>query len=157
MDTNTRLTTSVKAVVAAVAASAILLNPLSASAAVNVEKKIGQFGSPVEWRLECVKWASGNWPWGGGWKTCIGHKYEMLQHEFFVTASGPDLDQAAGQVVQEALGVAVSAAVGVGLLTPKSRADGACRRRSWRSKDGVRRLSGGSWPRARGVSIRRPH
>lgn len=118
MDTNTHLAGSLKALIAAVAATSILLAPLSASAAINVEKKIGQFGSPVEWRLECAKWASGKWPWGGGWKTCIGHKYEMLQHEFFVTANGPDLDQAAGQVVQEALGVAVSAAVGVGLLTP---------------------------------------
>ena len=35
-----------------------------------------------------------------------------------MTANGPDLDEAAHQVVQEALGVAVSAAVGVGLLTP---------------------------------------
>jgi hypothetical protein len=42
--------------------------------------------SASSWRLECDKWASGKWPWGGGWKTCIGHKYEMLQHEFFVPA-----------------------------------------------------------------------
>lgn len=27
-------------------------------------------------RMECVKWASGSWPWGGGWKTCVGHKYQ---------------------------------------------------------------------------------
>lgn len=104
---------------ALIAAGALMTASLSAaSAAVNVEQKIGQFGSPVELRTTCVKWASGKWPWGGGWKTCIGHKYDMLQHEFFVIASGPDLDEAAGRIVQEALGVAVAAAVGVGLLTP---------------------------------------
>jgi hypothetical protein len=118
MDSKPHSAGSLKALVAVATAASILFTPLSASAAINAEKKIGQFGSPVEWRLECVKWASGKWPWGGGWKTCVGHKYEILQHEFFVTANGPDLDQAANQVVQEALGVAVSAAVGVGLLTP---------------------------------------
>jgi hypothetical protein len=28
-------------------------------------------------RSQCVKWASGNWPWGGGWKTCIGWKTQF--------------------------------------------------------------------------------
>lgn len=29
-------------------------------------------------RMECVKWASGDWPWpaSGGWKTCVGHAYQ---------------------------------------------------------------------------------
>lgn len=27
-------------------------------------------------RAECVQWARGDWPWGGGWKVCTGHKYQ---------------------------------------------------------------------------------
>jgi hypothetical protein len=94
--------------------------PHLAFAAIKDERKLGQFGSPIEWRTTCVKWASGKWPWStkGGWKTCVGHKYENLQHEFFLILSGPDIDQAAKQVLQEALGVAAAAAVAAGLLTP---------------------------------------
>jgi hypothetical protein len=113
------MNTSLKALIVA-SGLAVSLASAPAYAAVDVEKKIGQFGSPIEWRLECVKWASGDWPWPmhGGWKTCVGHAYQNLQHEFFLVAKGPDADQAARQVLQEALGAAVVAAIGTGLLTP---------------------------------------
>ena len=51
-------------------------------------------------------------------RDCVGHAYKNLQHEFFLVANGPNLDQVAKQVLQEALGVAASAAIGAGLLTP---------------------------------------
>jgi hypothetical protein len=31
----------------------------------------------VQWRNTCVQWASGDWPWGGGWKECSGSKTEQ--------------------------------------------------------------------------------
>ena len=97
----------------------------SAMAAVDVEKKIGQFGSPIEWKLECVKWAIWHVPEVHGFnikmverKDCIGHAYKNLQHSFFVVAKGPDAEQAAVQVLQEAMAAAVAATVGTGILTP---------------------------------------
>jgi hypothetical protein len=107
-----------KAVMGSMMLTLLVIVSKSASAALDIEKKIGEFGSPVEWRTECVKWASGNWPWGGGWKTCVGHKYQNLQHSFILVAKGPNADQAAAQVLQEAIGAAVAAAVGTGILTP---------------------------------------
>lgn len=88
----------------------------TAQAALIVDKKIAQFG--LEPRVKCVKWASGKWPWGGGWKTCIGHKTEFLQHKFHLVVDGPNPEAAARRLLEEAAAVAVSAAVGTGIATP---------------------------------------
>jgi hypothetical protein len=86
----------------------------SASAATVVNQHLGTFGSPVEWRDTCVKWA---YPWPGA-KICVGHKFENLQHKFVLRINGPEADEAVKQVLTEALGVAASAAIGAGLVTP---------------------------------------
>lgn len=100
------------------AGAAILLATSSAFAA-PVERKLAQFGNPLEVRTTCVKWASGKWPWGGGWKTCIGHKYEMLQHEIYLVVSGPEnLEEGVRQVLQEAAGAAIVAGVGAFAASP---------------------------------------
>lgn len=111
------------AVAMALAVAITAMAPSSAVAALREEKKIGQFGSPIEWKAECVDWAIFHVPEIHNWtvkmverRECKGHAFKNLQHEFFLVANGPDLDQAAKQVLQEALGVAVSAAVGTGLL-----------------------------------------
>lgn len=43
-------------------------------------------------RSACVKWASGNWPWGGGWKTCAGWKtqFQWLDNVMMLNVSTPD-------------------------------------------------------------------
>jgi hypothetical protein len=100
-----------------------------ADAAISEQKKIGQFGSPIEWKLECVKWAIYHVPEIHGLsvkmverRDCIGHAYKNLQHEFYFVANGPDLDEAAKRVLLEALGVGAAAAAGAGLLTPSPEA-----------------------------------
>lgn len=91
---------------------------LSASAnAALYERKILHFNGP-ESRTECVQWASGNWPWGGGWKTCSGHKYQFLNHEFFLVADGPQAEEAVKRVVQEAAVAALAAGVTAAAATP---------------------------------------
>jgi hypothetical protein len=89
----------------------------ASNAATSIDKKVGQFG--LEARVEgCGKWASGKWPWGGRWKVCIGPNMQFLQHDFHLVVNGPDADESIRKVLDEALGVAVSAAIGTGLLTP---------------------------------------
>ena len=44
--------------------------------------------------------------------------YKNLQLSFFVVSKGPDAEQAAVHVLQEAMASAVAAAVGTGILTP---------------------------------------
>lgn len=33
--------------------------------------------TPPQSRTECVQWATGSYPWGGGWKTCTGWKTQF--------------------------------------------------------------------------------
>lgn len=43
------------------------------------ERTLGRWKDPFtlpRTRAECVKWASGDIPFDGSWKTCIGHKYQ---------------------------------------------------------------------------------
>ena len=91
----------------------------AAHAAVNIDKRLGQFG--LETRFEgCSKWASGNWPWParGGWKVCVSPNMQFLQHDFHLVIVGPDADEGVRKVLEEAVAAATSAAVGTGLLTP---------------------------------------
>jgi hypothetical protein len=99
------------AAVAAITMSVVL--PQTAMAAVHEEQRIGQFGSPVEWRTQCANWIK-----IFGTDQCIGHAYQNLQHDFTLVLDGPDVDQAVKQVLIEALGIAASAAVNAGVLTP---------------------------------------
>ena len=100
----------------ALSLSIAALGASPANGAPLVDKKLAQFG--LEPRLACVKWASGNWPWGGGWKTCIGHKAEFLQHDFHLVVEGPPPEGAIRQVLEEAVAVAAAAAIGTGLAVP---------------------------------------
>jgi len=86
----------------------------AASAAPVLERHLGTFGSPVEWRLECVKWAK---PWPGA-KICVGHAYQNLQHKFVLRVDGPSADEAVINVLREALAASAAAAAGAGILTP---------------------------------------
>jgi hypothetical protein len=92
-------------IVAGVLSLAAALLPLATAnaTATLLEHTILAYDSPVEWRLSCAKWASGKWPWGGGWKTCIGHKYQNLRHEyvFVVEVSGfdPESEQALRDII----------------------------------------------------------
>lgn len=96
------------------AATIAMLGSNPASAATIVDQHLGTFGSPIEWRTTCAKWAK---PWPGS-KICIGHKYENLQHKFVLRVTGPEADAAAKRVLEEALGAAAAAAVGAGIVTP---------------------------------------
>ncbi|WP_224549379.1 hypothetical protein [Mesorhizobium sp. CA16] len=90
------------------------IQSLHAESRVIVERKIAHFGSPVEWRLRCVKWAK---PWPGA-KICIGHAYENLQHKFYLRVTGPEADEALKNQIAKALEVAAAAAIATGIATP---------------------------------------
>jgi hypothetical protein len=104
---------------ATTAAAVVISATVGANAATLIDKKLGQFG--LEPRLgDCVKWASGDWPWPlkGGWKTCIGWKTEFLQHDFHLIVQGPPPEPAVRQILEEAAAAAAAAAIGTGVLTP---------------------------------------
>lgn len=115
------------------AAAVLLLAPLSASAAELARHKIAEWGDPLtppQSRTECVSYASGNWPWGGGWKTCNGWKtqWRHMEVEYFLVVSGPD--DLSGEVKNAAVQCAVTAAaaaVGAGVTTGGSAALGAAK------------------------------
>ena|SRR5947209_1361605 len=72
-----------------------MLAAAPASAAEIARQKIAQWGDPLtppHTRTSCISYASGNWPWGGGWKTCNGWKTDVqtMQVEAFLVTSGPD-------------------------------------------------------------------
>jgi hypothetical protein len=100
-----------KETMALVAAMGVLaFGNVSASAATVFERTIIAYNSPVEWRLTCVKWASGKWPWPakGGWKTCVGHRYETMRHDYvFVVDVGgvlaPDVQAAVRAAAESAM------------------------------------------------------
>lgn len=86
-------------------------------------KKIAQWGDPTtppQSRSECNSWASGDWPWGGGWKTCTGWKTEWrhMEVEAFLDFTGPDnLEKDIHKAIVDcAIAAAVGAAV-AGVVT----------------------------------------
>lgn len=95
----------------ALAVALSTVEPSSALAAFQEKRKLAQFG--IEPKLECV-----NWTRIFGADQCIGHAVKFLQHEFTLIANGPDLDQAVRPVLEKALGLAASAAISTGMLTP---------------------------------------
>ena len=98
------------------------LHPLSNGDIVN--KQIASWTDPFtlpQIRGRCVKWASGRWPWGGGWKTCVGaavdHKVMMVTANLVITGPG-NLADAAKKAVVNCSTVASGAALGMFVGTP---------------------------------------
>ncbi len=94
-----------------------------------VQRKLFHFGMPTpipQSRATCVKWASGTWPWGGGWKECVGHKIEWrsFQKEVWIVVNGPKtVAEAAEGVVKATIAIctktAYDAAVAAAALAPE--------------------------------------
>lgn len=56
------------------------------------ERTALQWGGP-ETRTRCVNWATGDWPWGVSWKTCVGWATDFLRYVYVVRMYGPaDMD-----------------------------------------------------------------
>ncbi len=74
-------------------------------------------------RATCVKWAKGKWPWGGGWKVCVGHKvqWKHMECELFVVAERPEIT---AEEVRAALRTS-AVAVAVAMLTGAAATGGA--------------------------------
>lgn len=58
-------------------------------------QKLGEWADPTtppQSETECNSWSSGDWPWGGGWKTCTGWatKWRHMEVEAFLDFTGPD-------------------------------------------------------------------
>src|SRR6266436_2861323 len=104
------------------------LNVQSVEAAQLSRQKIGQWGDPLtppQSRTSCVNYASGNWSWGGGWKTCVGWKTEWrhMEVEMYLQIDGPsNASEAVRQAVIDCAKVAAAAAVGAGVYTGGSAA-----------------------------------
>jgi len=87
-------------------------------------RHIGQWVDLLSWqiRTECVKWAWGKWPWGGGWKTCVGHKYQRrhIIRDVYVSvrmSTPSDIDNIASSCIRTASIATVLESVGKVLLT----------------------------------------
>ncbi|MBM3092235.1 hypothetical protein GFB56_15635 [Ensifer sp. T173] len=91
-------------------------------------EKIAQWGDPLtppQSRTSCIGYASGDWPWGGGWKTCNEWKTEWrhMEVEAFLVVSGPDdLHDAAKKATEECIATTAAAAIGAGFATGGSAA-----------------------------------
>lgn len=60
-------------------------------------------------RSACVKYASGSWPWGGGWKTCIGWatQFQWLHNTLYLNVSTRGLNlQSLQSEVNQCLAIA---------------------------------------------------
>jgi hypothetical protein len=115
-------------VVIAIAGLACVCMALAASssqikAAEVARHKIGEWGDPFtppQSRTSCIGYASGNWPWGGGWKTCNQWKTEWrhMEVEVSILVNGPDnLDASVRQAAVDCALTAFAAAGGVVLGT----------------------------------------
>jgi hypothetical protein len=82
--------------------------------------KIAQWGDPLtppQSRTTCIGYASGNWPWGGGWKTCSEWKTEWrhMEVEAHLVISGPsDLGDAAKNAASACALTAIAAGAAAG-------------------------------------------
>jgi hypothetical protein len=104
------------------AVSGLVLIPTSAQAKEIYSKKFGQIGDPLtppQTRTKCVSHASGTWPWGEKWKTCKGWKTQArtMQVEYFLVASGPDLDRRVNGAVKRCTRLAAVSAAAAGYAT----------------------------------------
>lgn len=99
---------------------AALALPLSfaASAEDFGRQKLAQWGDPFtppQTRTRCVSEAWGNWPWGGGWRTCNGWATDTrtMQVSVYIKSIGPDnVGQAAKDAVNAAVKVCTTVAAG---------------------------------------------
>jgi hypothetical protein len=86
------------------------------SAADYGRQKIAQWGDPFtppQTRTRCIRYATGKWPWGGEWKTCIEWATDIktMQVAVFAKVLGPDnLSEAAASAVQDAAKVCAATA-----------------------------------------------
>ena len=74
---------------------AVIAISATAEAAELSRDKIAQWGDPLtppQSRTSCIGYASGDWPWGGSWKTCNEWKTEWrhIEVEAFLVVNGPD-------------------------------------------------------------------
>jgi hypothetical protein len=85
--------------------------------------KIGGWGDPLtpaQSRTSCIGYASGDWPWGGGWKSCNQWKTEWkhMEVEGYLVISGPDkLSDTIKKAATQCALTTVAAAAGTGLAT----------------------------------------
>ena len=79
-----------------VAVCVIIAAPAFSATAEISRQEIGQWGDPFtppHSRTDCVRYASGKWPWGGrGWKTCVGFRtqWQHMEVKAFLVTDGPD-------------------------------------------------------------------
>lgn len=60
-----------------------------------ISQEVGEWGDPLtlpQSVTECTGYASGDWPWGGSWKTCNDWttKWRHMEVEAFLDFNGPD-------------------------------------------------------------------
>ncbi len=82
-----------------------------------LKQKIGEWGDPFtvpQSKTECNGWNSGDWPWGGGWKTCVswGTQWRHMEVEAFLEFYGPD-DLTAD--IHSAINTCLTAAIAAGI------------------------------------------
>jgi hypothetical protein len=89
-----------------------------------VRKKLAQWGDPFtppQFRIRCIGYAWGSYPWGGGWKTC--NKWatdtKTMQVSAYIEVDGPTNISAAIQTaVQDCAAAAAATAVGTFFAAP---------------------------------------
>ena len=92
-------------------------------------QKIGEWGDPLtppQSRTDCIGYASGKFPWGGGWKTCNqwATHWRHMEVEYFLVLNGPlnlgeEMKNAALQCLVVAAGAAgTTAAATSGAAAP---------------------------------------
>lgn len=116
------------------AGAALAIAAPSARAEDFYTRKLAQWGDPFtppQTRVRCAKWASGSWPWGGGWKTCIGHAVDTKTMQCEVFAKVPNLsglpaqaEKAARQVAEACAAVALAAGATAFAGTPSPELGG---------------------------------
>ncbi len=84
-----------------------------AHADVIARHKLAQWGDPLtppKTRTKCAKWAKGDLPFGGKWKTCVGWKTETktMQVSLFLEAKAPKLEETMAKELQKQLKKAVN-------------------------------------------------
>ena len=95
------------------------------------KSKLAQWGDPLtppQSKTECIGYAKGNWPWGGGWKTCNqwATRWRHMEVEYFLVVNGPDdVSAEVKNVVVQCAVVAVGAAGTTVALTDGAAAPAA--------------------------------
>jgi hypothetical protein len=113
---------------AAVIAAGASIMSTSAQSDTLSRNNIGSWGDPLtlpQTRTTCVKEASGKWPWGEEWRTCVGWKTESrhMQVTGYFQVDGPkDLSASVRQAANDCAAVAGLTAFGAGIYSGGSGA-----------------------------------